>query len=119
MGPNLQPYDFFVTRQKGFYSDFFTNLKSTCVLKRNGKWHIWEQNDAFEGWFKLSSTALKIITPYDLSNKIEAPVSLTPWYLSSTQYLNVCAKKKGNITDRCHVVWKAGRGGWPLMCKYI
>lgn len=75
MGPNLQPYDFFVTRQKGFYSDFFTSLKSTSVLKHNGIWHIWEQNDAFEGWFKLSSTALKIITPYDLSNKMEAPVS--------------------------------------------
>lgn len=60
MGPNLQPYNFFVTRQKGFYSDFFTSLKSTSVLKHNGIWHIWEQNDAFEGWFKLSSTALKI-----------------------------------------------------------
>lgn len=49
MGPNLQPYDFFVTRQKGFYSDFFTSLKSTSVLKHNGIWHIWEQNDTFEG----------------------------------------------------------------------
>lgn len=108
MGPNLQPYDFFVTRQKGFYSDFFTSLKSTSVLKHNGIWHIWEQNEVFEGWFKLSSTALKIITPYDLSNKMEAPVSHTMIFIFHPVFKCVCKEKGKHYRSMpcCLKSWK-------------
>lgn len=106
--------------QKGFYQDFFHKSQLTVVLelhveqdknKDKGSTvaiqycalytvrELVSANGMFEGWFNLSSAALKIIISYGLFNKMEGPISHFCVILISFHMIFKCVcKVQGNIS---------------------